>query len=389
MSLMSRLMGWMARLPLVETHDVVVETGLAVPKPDGVILLANRHAPRHLGPRPTMLIRSPYGEHVRAGWAGQLLAEQGFHVLLQSCRGTYGSGGTFDPFRGEREDGEAVLAWLKHQDWFNGGLATYASSYSGFTAWTMAELSDSTLKALSTQITSADFRCMLYPGNAFALEVFVGWMSTVQVEPGSLWHTLVNTLGSARKRQRACWHLPLVEVDEVHFGNPVAYWREWRSHEQSEDAWWASSEVHERVCEVSAPTHLIGGWYDCILPSLLRDYQAFVQAGRHLSLTIGPWTPFDAWVSLLGMREAVAWFRAHLLSDRTRLRFSPVRLFVPGAGAWRDLEAFPPTAIHKRPWYLQPGGGLASTIMLSSGPDHYRYDPCAGYFDHPFKQSAL
>ena len=39
MSLMSRLMGWMASLPPVETHDVVVEKGPEVPMPDGVILL--------------------------------------------------------------------------------------------------------------------------------------------------------------------------------------------------------------------------------------------------------------------------------------------------------------------------------------------------------------
>jgi putative CocE/NonD family hydrolase len=375
MSLMSRLMGWMARLPPAETHAVAVEKDLQVPMPDGAILLADHYTPRALGPRPTLLMRSPYGERVRAGWMGQLLAEQGFHVLLQSCRGTFRSGGKFDPFRGEREDGLATLAWLKQQHWFNGELATYGTSYSGFTAWAVASQADSTLKALSTQITGADFRSMLYPGNALALEVFVGWMSTVQAQQGSLWRYFLNTLGSTRKRQRACWHLPLMELDEVLFGTPIAYWREWLSHEQPEDAWWASSDAHERVYEISAPNHLVGGWYDFMLPSLLRDYQALAQAGHRPYLTIGPWTHFDTGVSMLGMREAVAWFRAHLLGDRSRLRSSPVRLFVRGAGDWRDLEAFPPATMHQHLWYLQPGSGLANMVPPASEPDHYRYDP--------------
>ncbi|WP_245627796.1 CocE/NonD family hydrolase [Actinomadura oligospora] len=46
-------------------------------------------------------------------WAATLgvaFAEQGFHVVLQSRRGTGGSGGTFDPWRDEAEDGRAAFA---------------------------------------------------------------------------------------------------------------------------------------------------------------------------------------------------------------------------------------------------------------------------------------
>jgi putative CocE/NonD family hydrolase len=112
-----------------------------------------------------------------------------------------------------------------------------------------------------------------------------------------------------------------------------------------------------------------------MLPSLLRDYQALVQAGQRPYLTMGPWTHFDPRVSLLGMREAVAWFRTHLLSDKSRLRTSPVRLFVGGAGDWRELAAFPPATMHQQRWYLQPGGGLANMVPPMSEPDQYRYDP--------------
>ena len=39
------------------------------------------------------------------------------------------------------------------------------------------------------------------------------------------------------------------------------------------------------------------------------------------------------------------------------------------------LGVFPPATMHQKPWYLHPGGGLASMVPPPSGQDHYRYDP--------------
>jgi predicted acyl esterase len=54
---------------------------------------------------------------------------RGFHVLLQSCHGTGGSTGRFEPFRNEAADGQATVAWLREQDWFSGRLGTIGASY--------------------------------------------------------------------------------------------------------------------------------------------------------------------------------------------------------------------------------------------------------------------
>ena len=43
---------------------------------------------------------------------GRLLAERGLQVVVQSVRGTFGSGGDFTPFD-ERADGLATLRWLR------------------------------------------------------------------------------------------------------------------------------------------------------------------------------------------------------------------------------------------------------------------------------------
>src|SRR5689334_24889971 len=122
MTLLSRFMSRMAHLPPAETYDVLVERDLKVTMPDGVVLLADRYAPRGVDKPLLLLVRSPYGRRGIFGMAyGQLFAERGFQVVVQSVRGTFGSGGTFNPFY-EHDDGLATVAWLKQQPWYPGSF---------------------------------------------------------------------------------------------------------------------------------------------------------------------------------------------------------------------------------------------------------------------------
>src|SRR5205085_2312127 len=105
MSLLSRVAARLLKLPAADTYDLTVDRDLTIPMADGVRLLADRYYPRGNGKLPTVLVRSPYGR--RSLWGllfGRIVAERGFSVLVQSCRGTFGSGGVFDPFHHERED---------------------------------------------------------------------------------------------------------------------------------------------------------------------------------------------------------------------------------------------------------------------------------------------
>src|ERR1700722_10690493 len=96
-----------------------VERGVVGPAPDGVPLLADHYVPLTGQDAPTLLVRCPYGRGFPWDYVyGALLAGQGFHVVLQSCRATGGSGGELEPFRNETADGQATVAWLRRQDWF-------------------------------------------------------------------------------------------------------------------------------------------------------------------------------------------------------------------------------------------------------------------------------
>ncbi len=119
---------------------------------------------------------------------------------------------------------------------------------------------------------------------------------------------------------------------------------------------------------------LIAGWYDVFLPQTLADYARLRAAGRRPQLILGPWFHLDSRWMPMGLRASLAWFRAHLLGDRSGLGAAPVRVHVMGAGTWRELPDWPPPCREER-WHLQPGGGLAPAAPAASEPDRYRYDP--------------
>ena len=72
---------------------VGLERGIRVPMPDGTHQIADRYIPRTGQPCPTLLVRTPYGRGFPYDvMYGGLFAEHGYNVLLQSTRGTGGSG---------------------------------------------------------------------------------------------------------------------------------------------------------------------------------------------------------------------------------------------------------------------------------------------------------
>ena len=60
-----------------------------------------------------MLIRTPYGRTTLGSRLFAIVfARRGFQVLVQSIRGSFGSGGDFRPFTTEHQDGLDTLAWV-------------------------------------------------------------------------------------------------------------------------------------------------------------------------------------------------------------------------------------------------------------------------------------
>ena len=374
MTLMSRIVGRLASLPPAHTHAVTVERDLRVPMPDGVVLLADRFVARGGERQPIVLVRSPYGRRA-IGVYGQVFAERGYQAVIQSTRGTFGSGGEFDALRNEEADGRATLDWLATQPWFNGSVAMTGPSYVGFVQWAVATDGPEFLKALAPQITASQFRTLNYPGESFALDSILSWVYLLRHQEESLWQ--VQLAGRREKRVLApiFASLPLAKTDQMATGRPVKFYQDWLAHNQPGDPFWDAVDHSKRMEAVSAPINLLGGWYDIFLPQQLADYQALRQVGKQPYLTIGPWMHRNFAVLMTGIRESLSWFDAHLRDDRSHLRQQPVRIFVMGEERWRDLADWPPPATSTR-WHLQSNGGLAPIAPSSAAdPDRYTYDP--------------
>lgn len=376
MSIASRLFARILKLPPAETFDIDVDKDIEIPMPDGVTLLANRFYPRKGGNRPLIMIRTPYGRAGITGMMnGRVIAERGFQVLVQSCRGTFGSGGQLDPFHQERADGLAVIEWLKTQPWFDGQFATHGSSYQGYTQWAIAHDAGPQHKAMLLMDTSSEFRSVTYPGEALWLESALGWVNLIHLQEKSPLMLLLSMSGLRNPLKKATNHLPLNEADQVVVGKTVDFWQEWLVHDQPGDEWWADCDFSTTLPEVTTPAFMTGGWYDIMLPQTLRDYLLLKAGGQQPLLTIGPWIHGDMKSVSFNFAEALAWFRAHLLDDHSGVRELPVRIFVMGAEEWRDLPDFPPAEATPQRWHLQANGGLAPDLPAEAEPDQYRYDP--------------
>src|SRR4030095_4524019 len=111
--LISRLIERLAHLPPATHRLGRVERDVPAPMDDGGPLLAGGSHPRGAAPAaPPVLSRSPYGGRSIGNMLGPVHARRGFRLVVQSCRGTFGSGGTFRPQFGERADGLATLRLL-------------------------------------------------------------------------------------------------------------------------------------------------------------------------------------------------------------------------------------------------------------------------------------
>ncbi len=374
MTLLSRLMSKMAHLPPTSTPRVVVERDLQVPMPDGVVLLADRYAPRGVENPPLLLVRSPYGRRGIFGTAyGQLYAERGFQVVMQCIRGTFGSGGTLNPFD-EHDDGLATVAWLKQQPWYPGSFLTTGGSYLGFVQWAIARDAGSDLKGMAIQESAAEFRSQTYTGGAYALDATLSWTDLVmhQEHMNVLW-SLISP--ASRRLKPLFQRLPLRDLDTLAAGSQAAFFQEWLVHNEPGDPYWEERCFDQTVQDVSVPVHLMGGWYDTFLPWQLRDYRTLREHGQHPFLTIGPWAHTSPELSLFSHAEIIPWLQAVVRGEAEQYRQAHVRIFVTGANEWRDLSDWPPPGVSAQRFHLQSGFGLAPDLPPVSEPDHYRYDP--------------
>ncbi|MGN6486996.1 MAG: CocE/NonD family hydrolase [Devosia sp.] len=373
MSLASRFIADRFKLPKRKCRAQITKD-IMVPMSDGIELATMLFEPRMTGPHPTILMREPYG---LSGFStvGELYAERGYNVVLQACRGTDKSGGTFDPLSHEREDGLATLDWIKRQPWFDGRLGTSGPSYLGYTQWAICDALPKR-SAMAVKVTSAEFKSIVFPGGSFAVGLWLSWLQTIEgirSDPLRLMRHMF-TGGIDRVTLRATMKLPLKDADRRVVGHEVAFWHRWMTEAVGNDVFWEPMDHTHRIGARTPPVSFTSGWYDFMLDQLLRDYALLVHAGHTPHLTVGPWVHVSGELQAESARQTLAWMNVHLLGE-PELDRSPVHIHISGRDEWHGFASWPPGPTDTQIWHLHPQGVLSPRPVAASEPDTYRYDP--------------
>ncbi|GAB2574012.1 hydrolase [Paractinoplanes abujensis] len=346
-------------------NDYVLATA-RTPMRDGVVLVGDHYAPVTARPRGTVLMRSPYGRGFPASALnGRLFAARGYHVIIQSVRGTFGSGGRFVPMAQEAEDGLDTVAWLREQPWFDGRLATLGASYLAWSQWAMMQDPPPELRAAVVYVGPHDFREAVYGTGAFTLGDFLGWSDLIaHQEDGGLLRRALNDASARRRLRPALEGLPLAEAADPVLRGRAPWYREWLAHPDGDDPWWQPYRAGAALDRVDTPVLIISGWQDLFVDQSLRQYEALRARNVEVGLTVGPWTHLT--VGLQGAmtmaRESLAWLDQHM-AEGPAARKSPVRVFRTGERRWHELASWPPPSA---PAIFQLHADR--TLTLAAGP---------------------
>ena len=310
---------------------------VAVPLRDGTITRADVWRPVEDGPVPAVLMRTPYGKE--RGVPSAVLdpataVAAGFAVVVQDVRGTGTSGGEFEPYVNEADDGYDTIAWVAEQPWCDGRVVMTGMSYVGIVQWLAAARRPPALAALTPTITTDS--------------VAEGWSFRGGVlESGFLRTWVASSLAKPELRI-------LDDLDAVAEGGDVTAIAPWAApwfSEPADSAYWAERSPGAVSARPARAHHrglvrLLPGRQ----PALVRR-----SPGPRDRLIVGPWGHEPTLTHLVGERalgssgfsdvfglreRALDFYRAALAGEDPP---GPrVLAYLLGGRRWLELDSWPP-----------------------------------------------
>lgn len=373
------------------TSDYARHEDRKIPMRDGVELMTRIFYPTGEGPWPTILVRNPYTPVNHDAYMQQaflVFLKYGYAVVYQQVRGVFDSGGEWNAFENEREDGLDTVNWLARQP-FVDGIGTYGGSYLGHVQWCMADALPPAVKALYISVYGGDAYDLFYENGLFKQGTWTVWatqMIRAREERENLSTPSLETFW------KAAAHRPQSEMDRALFGVDCRWYRNWISHADPAAGYWNDGfwGRFNRVAErVQTPVTFQTGWFDIFLPSALRTFARLNRDVREKSrLVVGPWHhgnrpggelsyPNENALGTLQLKDALAWFGHHLKGE-AMARPSGVTAYTIQEGRWRATSVS--QALAPRPCrtlYLHPDHTLQDRRPPDGERLTYVYDPKA------------
>ena len=375
-NLIGRTVGRLLGLP-PHTCEYDVDRDRRVPMRDGVELLADHYRPLTPNPAGTLLVRTPYGRGYPVSVLfGSIYAARGYHVVVQSVRGTFGSGGDFYPFAHEIDDGADTAAWLRDEPWFTGTFATMGASYLGFTQWALLTDPPPEMAAAIITVGPHDLSGPRWGAGTFGLNDFLGWNNSIshQEDKGRI-RNVVRMVRARRLMARATAALPAGEGGRRLLGEAAPWYESWLEHPDHDDPFWTGTQLQAALERTTVPVLLLTGWQDVFVEQTLEQYAQLRLRDVPVAVTVGSWTHSHMLTkgAPTVLRESLAWLDTHLAGNNVAER-RPVRIHV-NHDRWLDLDEWPPP-MPEQVRYLQPGGRLGDAVPPDTAPSpSFTYDP--------------
>jgi putative CocE/NonD family hydrolase len=359
---------------------------------DGAGLATDLTLPADGGPRAALLVRTPYslpnGEDILKAFVhdggSAALVEDGWAVVVQSCRGRYESEGVFEPFLCELDDGYDCVEWVAAQPWCDGRVVMTAPSYPGLTQTMAALARPPSLAAINPQVTMLDpRRYWVQEGGAMVLDFNFewagGWLIVNQERRTQAEREAVNRMVTDDKDAEIA--VPLATMPLRQLCSTFDAWvRDDPDH-------WAPLEAALDAGPADVPAFHFAGWYDLFCEGSLAAYERMKQGAAPQRLVVGPWIHRATFGQQFGGMDfgpaangGLMGFKAQMTSWlRDAADGKPVAtgaaVFVLGDNEWVELPDWPPPAVPVA-LYLGPGGTLVSAAPAASGGvDRFVYNP--------------
>jgi len=334
----------------VKPFEIEVRTRQGVRVKADVYLPPNRQ-----GPAPTLLCASPYQKSLRrlpVNWCFafveygpmQLYLDSGYAYVIVDVPGSGVSEGKWDPV--SRAEGEAihdVIEFVAKQDWCTGKIGMIGQSYLCWSQWNAARTRPPHLATI-----------VAYDG---ATDMYRDWMYHGGI-PVILFPAIWG-VGSVMLQHQAEGH-------DVYGGERYKVIPDIYAH-PLDDEWHRRRAPFWELDKVDIPVFSIGVWGKSTL-HLRGNVLGYERVRGPKKLMI---THPDSWPGAQALfadpefhkREILPWYEHHLKGVANDVMGRPnVRFFVNGENQYRSADAWPPSDVAPRSFYLS---GTKSGVVKS------------------------
>ncbi|MDT8872120.1 CocE/NonD family hydrolase [Komagataeibacter rhaeticus] len=258
---------WCAGMTDTALHAVAPPRTGRMRTRDGTTLVADIWQPEGDGPFPVLLMRQAYGRHIGTSLCyapPEWYAARGYIVVMQDARGRGESGGAFDLFRHEAQDGVDTVNWAAGLPGSSGLVGMFGFSFQGTNQLLAATQHCPALRALAPAMIGWDLRHdWAYENGAFPLRANLGWAIQLAAETARLAgdHAAQATLFAASRALSFSGPAP-VRPPVLDLLRRYSHYTTWLDT-PAEDPYWAtiSPAAHLDAIIANKPAvFLIGGW---------------------------------------------------------------------------------------------------------------------------------